>query len=544
MKSKELSNLSKEDLIQKINDLQKKYLISSGENDKVQIDYRTLLEATSDIIFVIDKDGNLVYINSAWKEFFPSWAGKTLGGHFLDNIPAIEKERASFVFNEVIHNGKTFENEMMKTYNEKNQKIYMTMSLNPVKSDNDEIVCLIGIMKNITEKHIAEKKSKEYSRILEIKVKEQLTQAQELKGLRDFNEDIINHAPIGIFVMDPSGIILSENTSLKKIMAHGEGQTIIGTNLLNNKGFVESELGRLYELSRLDKKIGRAFDIPYTSIISGRQLTINATVVPVTDAKGTIEKIIFMVEDHTEQAAITRRVYEAEKLSALGILSSGVASELKYYVSKMVMDLNFVDNNLEEGSPAIEYLDSLHHQVGRIKNITAQLVSLSAADEKRRDICDINKILTSHQVDVMLKRLRSEGFEIVVEPANEPATVQANQEQLQQLFIQFIENAEEAMPEKGTISIQVKTKPTPSGKIAIITISDTGIGIPEENLKKIFQPFFTTKGKEATGLGLMITSAIVQNLGGAIGLKSSPGEGTSFRIALPVVENPPAKDES
>jgi signal transduction histidine kinase len=67
-------------------------------------------------------------------------------------------------------------------------------------------------------------------------------------------------------------------------------------------------------------------------------------------------------------------------------------------------------------------------------------------------------------------------------------------------------------------------------------VTDTGIGIPEENFNKIFQPFFTTKGSQATGLGLMITSAIVQNLGGTIGLKSKPGEGTSFRIALPVAD--------
>ena len=132
---------------------------------------------------------------------------------------------------------------------------------------------------------------------------------------------------------------------------------MVGVNLLNEPAFTESELGKLYENCRSEKKTGREFNIPYRTMASGREIIINATVVPILDSSGTIEKIIFMVEDHTEQATITNRVYEAEKLSALGILASGVASELKGCVNKMVMDINFVDNNLEEGSPVAAYID-------------------------------------------------------------------------------------------------------------------------------------------------------------------------------------------
>ncbi|MBP7738331.1 MAG: PAS domain S-box protein [Spirochaetes bacterium] len=521
-----------------ITDIQGKYQIGTGENDaqKFRIDYHSLVEASSDLIFVLDKEGNLIYINSSWKNFYNPTAEKPSSGHYSKSIPSIEHDRAAFVFDEIINKGKTFENEMIKTYNQKGQKVYLTASLSPIKSEDGEIVGLVGIMKNITEKHLAEKKAKEYSRILEIKVKEQLKQQQELKNLRDFNEDIINHAPIGIFVMDPSGIVLSENPALKQIMSHGTGDTMVGVNILNEPLFSESEFGKLYEDCRAEKKTGQAFNIPYRAITSGRDLIINATVVPVLDSNNNIERIIFMVEDHTQQSIITNRVYEAEKLSALGILASGVASELKACLNKMVMDLNFVDNNLDEGSPVAGYIGSLHHEVGRIKNITSQLVSLSTADEEDKDICDLNKILSGHQVDMMLKRLRSEGFDVTVELSPKAVLIRANQNQLQQLLMQFIENAEEAMPEKGSLTITVETVEAANGKYAKMTITDTGIGIPEENLQKIFQPFFTTKGKQATGLGLMITSSIVQNLGGSIGLKSTPGVGTSFRIVLPLVE--------
>lgn len=535
MDVKDLNSLSKKELIDIIENLRQKYKIGADDIQKANINYPSLLEATSDIIFVLDKEGNLIYINSAWKSFYPSWAGQSLGGHFSKNIPSIEKERAAQVFHEVIQKGTSFENEIMKTYNEKGDKIYFTASFSPVRSDDGTIIGIVGIMKNITEKYIAEKKLKEYSRILEIKVKEQVTQAQEIKGLRDLNEDIINHAPVGIFVMDPSGFILSENPALKQIMAHSSSETLVGSNLVNDPGFPESKLGKLYDTCYSTKNTGRVFNIPYRAA-NGRELIINATVIPILDKGGQIEKIIFMVEDHTEQAVITTRAYEAEKLSALGILASGVATELRNCVNQMVMDLNFIDNNIGERNPAVEYVEALHHEVGRIKNITEQLVCLSSADDEDKDLCDLNKILSSHSVEVMLKRLRAEGFTISMKPSPENPVVRANPNQLQQLFIQFIENAEEAMPEKGSIDISIGTQMIKEARFAVITITDSGVGIPPENYEKIFKPFYTTKGAKATGLGLMITSSIVQNLGGSIGLKSRPGEGTSFRIVLPVVD--------
>src|SRR4030042_3991333 len=133
MDSTTLKNHSKEELIKIIANLQEKYLIGGSNTKKLNIEYSTLLEATSDIIFVIDKNGNLIYVNSAWKQFFPSWSDVAMGQHYSKSIPSIERERAAFVFNEVIYNGKSLNNEMMKMYNENNKKEYMTMTLSPIK---------------------------------------------------------------------------------------------------------------------------------------------------------------------------------------------------------------------------------------------------------------------------------------------------------------------------------------------------------------------------------------------------------------------------
>ncbi len=534
MDLKELNYLSKDELIGIITDLTKKYSLENKEILPINVDYRSLLEATSDIIFVIDKNENLVYINSKWKTLFPSMDKEPAGSHYTKYLPDIEKERAAYVFNSVIKDGTVFENEMMKTYDENGRPWYFLASFSPIKSDDGSNKGLIGIMKNITERHQIEKKLKENSKILEEKVKELVKQSDEIRGLREFSDDIINNAPIGIFMMDPSGIMLSENPSLKIIMGHGD-ESRIGVNLLNYSGFANAGLDRAFVQVLNEKKSVKVNNAPYVPIVGDRELIIDVIMTPIFEGPNTVGKVLVMVEDNTEQARSTLRAQRAERLSSLGFLASGVASELTGYINKMAMDLNFVRNNINDSNPAVEYVDSLKDEVDRIKNISEQLLSLSITEEVDKDMCDVNKAVKGHSIEVMTNRLQKEGFVVDVKLSPDNPMVKATPNQLQQIVLQFLENAEEAMPDKGKVGITVETLKVSDGTFALITVSDDGIGIPEDNIKRVFQPFFTTKGKNATGLGLMIVSTIVENLGGTIGVRSAPGKGTQIKIALPAI---------
>jgi PAS domain S-box-containing protein len=530
MKKNDFSKLSREELVALLENKAQ----GVDPNSPFIIDYKALLEATSDIIFVIDKNENLIYANQAWRSFYPSIGHLQLGDHYSKFIPDIEKERANQVFHAIISDGAVVENEIMKTFNEKGDVIYFLVTFSPLKSENGEIMGLVGIMKNITERHLIEKRLKENSRILEEKVKEQLVQSDEIKGLRDLNEEFIKNAPIGIFIMDRSGIMLSENPSLVKIMGRSHGESAVGVNLLDHKGFIEAGFSDLFDRCLREKKTISVKNAPYVPLVGDRELIINVTMTPILDKNGSVEKTIVMVEDNTEQARITKRVNRADKLSALGFLASGIATKLSDPINRMYMDLNFVENNVNEDNPAFEYVSYLKKELHIIKNMSEQLVVLAATDESDREICEINKVLTSHPLDVLLNRLKNTGLDIVLDlPAISP-TVRAAPKQLKQVLFDLIENAEEAIPEhEGTIDISVRPMPTRDGPFVMITITDSGIGIPDDNLKRIFQPFFSTKGPEATGLGLMIASSIVESLGGSIGIKSRPGEGTSVRIVLP-----------
>jgi two-component system, cell cycle sensor histidine kinase and response regulator CckA len=531
---KSLENYTKEELIDEIEKLRGKIKSDCGPTGYSLINFKTLLEATTDVVFVLDTDQNMIYRNSAWYEFFPKKEEEN-GKFYRNYIPENELERTDYIFSSVLKEGKSYKNEIMKAIISSGDPKYFSISFSPIKKDNEEIAGLIGIMKNITERFLTQKQLKESKKVLEEKAVEQIKQSEEIKELRDLNDEIINNAPIGIFMMDLSGIMLSENAALRQMMGREPHESIVGYNLMDYPNFKKSGFGKLFERCKLEKKTVKDNNRRYMPIANKREIIINITMDPIINSAGSVEKVIVMVDDNTEQALITERFQTAEKFSAIGHLASGVASELKDPINKMVMDLNFVSNNVNEDNPAHEYIGSMKSALKKIKNMSDQLLTLSRPGEGDKEDVDINKLLTTHPFDVVYNRMKEEGFEVVIETSDTNPLVRATPSQLRRILSEIIENAEEAMPEKGRLSITTGDISTDTGPFVMITISDTGIGMPEENLKRIFNPFFTTKGHEATGLGLLTASNVVENLGGFIGVKSSPSEGTSFRITLPIV---------
>lgn len=512
MPENRLEDRSKDELIQVVRNLQKKYKVEDKDLPPLQIDYRALLEATSDIIFLLDKEGNVVYMNNAWRSFYPSMQERVVKGHYMENIPDIERERAAVVFTDVIQKGKVIENELMKTYDDQGNAIYFIASFSPLRDESNEIQGLLGIMKNNTERHLIRKKLKANTRALEEKIRELVNKQEELKGLRELSEDIIFNAPLGIFMMDPLGIMLSENPALKRIMAHGD-ETRIGINLLEYEGFVRAGFADLFERCISERQTVKMDNTPYVPISGDRELILDVFMDPLLDEKGSVKRIIVMVEDKTEQAKIEKRAKRAESISSIGRLSQGIALQLRDPIDKMYMDWNFVSNNFDKNSPAFEYLESMKDQLHRIRNVSEQLLALSGPEEGEKEICEINKVLQTHPLDLLVNRLRDKGYTVELLLPEESPTVKATQNQLKQVLFDMIENAEEAMPDLGTIKISVDISKTSEGNFVVITLSDSGIGIPENKMLEIFQPFVTTKGDNATGLGLMIASNVIENLG-------------------------------
>ncbi len=536
MDEKTLQSMSRDDLINYLKDIHAQCIGGRDNFLELKIHYGDLVETASDIIFVLDRKGNLVYHNSSWKEMFGQDSNEAVGKHFAEFLPAIEIDRANVVFKAVLTEGASIINEKMKTLDKNGNIVYFIANFTPINSMDGKSRGLLGIMRNITDIHLMEKKLRENSRRLEEKVKEQIEQAEELKRLKTLNEEIIQNAPIGIFMMDPTGIMLSDNPMLRRIMGHPPNESRIGYNLLQHEGFIEAGLTKAFDKVIATRKGVSVRNSSYVPISRDRLLTLNWRMDPILDSEKNVKSVLLMVEDITEQAQIASRMQRAEKISAVGLLATGVAYELKVPINLMTIDLNFIENNIDANTPVFDYVKSIKDELVRMRNITDQLLNLSKPDEEDWEVFEVNKIIDSHPIQIMLKRMMENGYEIVTDLSKENPRVRGIKNQLVQVLVHLISNAEEAMPEKGKLTLFVQVVQKEQSRFVNITVEDTGIGIPPENVQRIFQPFFTTKGQKSTGLGLMVTHSIIENFGGLMGIKSKPGEGTRIRIMLPIAE--------
>jgi len=230
-----------------------------------------------------------------------------------------------------------------------------------------------------------------------------------------------------------------------------------------------------------------------------------------------------------------KKIKESEYISALRKLSIGIAKEFRRPIDKMYMDISFVMNNVDNNSSVADYVFSLKAQIHKIRNISEQLLALAEPEENEKEICEINTLVLGHPIDILCSRMREKGFAVNLKLPEKSPQVKATQYQIRQVLFNILENARDAMSDLGELTIEVDTLEAKEGKFTVITIIDTGIGIPEENMKKIFQPFFSTKGKNYAGLGLMVTAYVIENLSGHIGVKSTLGTGTTVKLMIPQI---------
>jgi two-component system NtrC family sensor kinase len=248
----------------------------------------------------------------------------------------------------------------------------------------------------------------------------------------------------------------------------------------------------------------------------------------------TLEK---KVQEKTE--AIQRaqqQLIHSEKLASLGRMAAGVAHEINSPLTGIVTFGHLLQRNFPPGSQEREDIDVIIDQANRCSNIIKGLLGFARATTAEKAPTNINDVLAS---SLNIVRNKADFFNIKIVTSFEPGLrqVRADAPQLQQVFLNMIMNAADAIGEKGTITVTTSNVTENGHDYIVVEFRDTGCGIKDEDLEKIFEPFFTTKpvGK-GTGLGLAVTHGIIQEHGGRITIKTKPGEGTSFFIWLPALK--------
>ncbi len=218
---------------------------------------------------------------------------------------------------------------------------------------------------------------------------------------------------------------------------------------------------------------------------------------------------------------------QAAKLAAIGELAASIVHEIKNPIQVLMMHMEMV----QRGKPLPNWTDMLAKQIKRLSEITRRLMNFSrnSSDEPRMEEVSVNRAI-EETVAMVQHEYRNNNIEIRTQLLESVPKIIGNSNYLQQVFLNLLINARDAMPKGGQITFMTES----SGYHVIVRVSDTGCGIDKENLSRVFMPFFTTKGEGVgTGLGLSVCRKIISEHKGEIKVESTPGEGTTFTIFLP-----------
>ncbi len=260
------------------------------------------------------------------------------------------------------------------------------------------------------------------------------------------------------------------------------------------------------------------------------------------------EDITELKRSEEENASLQEQLRQSQKVEAVGRLAGGIAHDFNNLLTviKGYSELSRID--LKEGEPLRSHIDEIRNAAERAASLTRQLLAFSRRQVMEMKVLDLNSLL--RDLEKMLHRVIGENIEMVIRPAEDLGRVKADVGQIEQVVMNLVVNAKDAMPSGGKLTVEtldveldesyarrhVDVKP---GPYVMISVSDTGAGMTPEVRERIFEPFFTTKevGK-GTGLGLSTVYGIVKQSKGHIWVYSIQGKGTTFKIYLPRVDEP------
>lgn len=360
-------------------------------------------------------------------------------------------------------------------------------------------------------------------------------------------ESVIDSLTEGLLVCDASHDLILVNKAAERLLPlslYEQGERPLWLVVSDEKvaDFLKTTL------LRGDRVTDREFDVE----VKGSQRLLALTVLPLVKDRKVTGSLVH-VEDITEKRGKEARLRRAENLASLTTLAAGVAHEIKNPLGSISIHIQLIQKALKASRAACagssdedprpmeirpsppapfdlidKYLGVVNEEIDRLNRIVVDfLFAVRPMDMDLRD-GDLNS-LVRELVEFMRYELEAAHIDCELLLSSDLPEVRCDERYIKQALLNLVKNAVAAMPSGGTLTIRTSRE----GDEVRLTVADTGIGIPEENLSKIFEPYFTTK-ESGSGLGLTLVFKIVKEHRGEIAVKSREGEGTSFSISLPV----------
>lgn len=484
--------------------------------------YQELIENASDLIFTLGPDGKFRFINRRLIAITGHSTEEWVGKDFRQLILPEDREVAweNFIRSRT-GRSRIFE---MRIQGKDRGIRYLSTNLNPI-FERGQISGCVAISRDVTQQKKLE---------------------QKIHELQSFNESIIQNVGSGLMTVDLHNCITSFNSSAEEILGYSEDEIVgkrledvFSRNALERlvhamNGTEQSLMNREMEVERKDK----------------RKTYIGFTVTARLDNRNERVGSIIAFRDISEIKRMQAEVIRMDRLASLGVMASGIAHEIRNPLAGIKTVAQTMEEEIDDGDEKREYLARIIRQVNRMDDLLRAFFTYARPRPPVRKFYRLNEIV--QEVIALLKqKLEKNNIRFVEDYAPTLPLIYVDFHQIQQVILNLVLNAIDAMPKGGELSIIAEARyatiqrvdrrgkrfPIPSKNLlyADVRVKDTGEGIPPENLQQIFDPFFTTKS-QGSGLGLSIVYTIIDEHRGDIQVESVRGQGTTFRLLLPTEE--------
>jgi len=351
----------------------------------------------------------------------------------------------------------------------------------------------------------------------------------EYERLKDFNENIVESINVGVLAVDLADRIESWNSQMEVMYALPRWQAL--TRPLGEvfpAEFVE-EFYRVRQNPGIHNLYKFRLSTP-----AGENRVVNVAIAPLVTKKFNVIGRLIIMDDITERMDLEAQLSQADKLSSIGLLAAGVAHEVNTPLAVISSYSQMLSKQVQGDPQKSALLEKITRQSFRASEIVNNLLNFSRTSTTEFTGVDVNKII--HDTLALLEhQFKTSRVSVQDELCQHLPLINGNPGRLQQVFLNLFMNARDAMPSGGTLKIS-----TANGDGVSVTVSDTGSGIAQEHINRIYDPFFTTKTapregqNRGTGLGLSVTYGIIQEHSGKIRVESHPGEGTTFFLDFPL----------
>jgi two-component system NtrC family sensor kinase len=258
---------------------------------------------------------------------------------------------------------------------------------------------------------------------------------------------------------------------------------------------------------------------------------------PILDPSGNLESVAVYEKDITEYKWMQQKLVHAEKMGVLGQLAAAVAHELNNPLSGVLSFSQILLKEMDPDMPYVEDLKNIEHAALRCKKIVEDLLAFARKPETgTHEPVGLGEVI-DQILSLLRPKLEAKDTRVELELPSSLPKLPIHPDPLHQILVNLISNAQDALEEDGVLKLKARQAKEKGRKFVLLSVQDTGPGIPQRNMKKIFEPFFTTKGPgEGTGLGLSICRRLMESFGGSIEVSSSTDKGTTFLLKFPLTQ--------